>query len=130
MATRTSSDAASTRSAGIASIAASTVHHAAWRTAPRFTRSAVSSSATATPTTRMREDESRRTRVTRAIQSMVLAPYFALRIFFASRCTSAALTTRSSTIPARNCSADPAQKRSMIARTARAATLRGAIAAR
>src|SRR5438046_564053 len=58
------------------------------------------------------------------------AAHFCFFTFLASRSISRGEITCSSTMPTRNCSTDPEQKRSMMWRTARAATLLAGIAAR
>ena len=96
-------------STGISSIATSTTVQTAWRTPLARTRVAVRINTAIAATMDIRSDAS--------------SENHAFPTFFASRVMASALSTFSSTMPARNCSADPDQNRSMICRTALAATL-------
>ena len=96
-------------STGISTIATSTTVQTAWRTPLARTRVAVRINKAIAATMDIRSDASTQNH--------------AFPTFFASRVMASALSTFSSTMPARNCSADPDQNRSMICRTAFAATL-------
>ena len=102
-------------SAGISSIANSTAVHDAWRTAPARASHGDECcghehGGHGRPDGRVGEHAEECT------------AHFCFLTFRASRSISRREITFSSTIPTRNCSTEPAQKRSMMWRTARAAT--------
>jgi len=110
-------------STGIVSIASRTANQAACRAAPERTRSTTSTRPTAAAAARMRSEMS-------AASPNITSSYLRFLTLAASLRICAGVSTCSSTIPARNCSAEPDQKRSMICCTDRAARLRGGTDAR
>jgi hypothetical protein len=110
---------------GSSSIAASkVVQTACWTEADRTRQIRIASAARA-PKQSKRTDTSARlgsAREPKSIYPPVARP-FRRAIRWTSRCNSRSSTTSLFTIPVSNCSTDPPQKRSIICRTARAATL-------